>query len=466
MKTKALLCLALLQGCSLAPPYSPPPDCPPMEWKEKDIRGLSLSDIDPWWLIFQDEELSGLIEIAVQQNPSLFVAFERIMEARGIAQTAASGLYPQLFLNPDGISTGTVIQGPLGVTRAHLQSYSFPLNASYELDLFDKIKNQTRAAYLHIDVDSYDYAAVYLALTTDVCLRYYSCRALDAQINVLKDTIASRQAQVEVTTARFNAGLVNYTDVSRALNEVATAKADLETAEQARLEQENALASLLGYYASEFELERNPLSEEAPLVLPGLPSTLLQRRPDVASAESFLHEQNTLIGVVRADYFPDVSINGTLGFASLDWDRLFNWQSRLWEYGYQITQMVFDGGRVSGGVEAQTARYMQALGTYIKTTLTAFEETENALSGQIHSRAKFILDNEAVNAAQDTRDLSYERYLKGLVTYLDVVDAERTLLSNRLERERSRYTSFQSTILLIKAIGGGWNENPNCLLQP
>lgn len=456
MKLKALVCLLIIQGCSLAPSYAPPQDCPPTEWKETDIRGLSLSDIDPWWEIFQDDELNSLIDIAIQQNPSLLIAYQRIVEARGIAQSAASGLYPQLFLDPNGLATGTVVNGPLGLTRAHIQNYAVPLNASYELDLFDKIKNLARAANLRIDVESYDYAGVYLALTTDLCLRYYACRALDGQIDVLKDTIDSRQDQVEVTTARFNAGLVNYTDVSRALNEVATAKADLETAEQARREQENALASLLGYYASEFKLAKHSLNEEAPLVLPGLPSTLLMRRPDVASAESFLHEQNTLIGVARADYFPDFSINGALGYASLDWDRLFNWQSRLWAYGYQITQMVFDGGRVSGDVEAQTARYMQALGLYIQTTLKAFEETENALSGQIHSRAKFVLDGEAVLAAQDTRDLSYERYLKGLVTYLDVVDAERTLLSNRLERERSRFTSFQSTILLIKAIGGGF----------
>lgn len=456
MKLTPLLCFAFIQGCSLAPPYSPPPDCPPIEWKEKEIRGVSIDDIDPWWLIFQDEDLNALIETAIQQNPNLFVAYQRIVEARGLAQAAASGLYPQLFLDPSGFATGTVVQGPLGFTRAHIQNYTFPFNLSYELDLFDKIKNFARAAYVHIDVENYDYAGVYLALTTDVSLRYYGCRALDAQIDVLKDTIASRQTQVEVTSARYNAGLVNYSDVSRALNEVATAKADLETAEQARREQENALASLLGYYASEFELAKNPLNEEAPLVNPGLPSTLLMRRPDVASAESFLHEQNFLIGVARADYFPDFSINGTLGFASLDWDRLFNWQSRLWAYGYQITQMLFDGGKVSGQVEAQTARYMQALGTYIQTTLTAFEETENALSGQIHSRAKFVLDGEAVDAAADTRSLSYERYLKGLVTYLDVVDAERTLLANRLERERSRFTNFQSTILLIKAIGGGF----------
>lgn len=456
MRISPLLAILVIQGCSLAPSYSPPPDCPPMEWKEQDDRGISLSAIDPWWLVFQDERLTDLIETALNQNPTLMIAFERIMEARGLAEAASSGLYPQLFLNPDGISTGTVVQGPLGLTRAHLQSYSFPLNLNYELDLFQKIRNQSRAALLNIDVQSYDYAGVYLALTTDVASSYFSCRSLDAQIDVLKDTIESRQAQVEITTARFNAGLVNYTDVSRALNEVATAKADLETAEQLRREQENEIAALLGYYASEYRLPKNSLQDESPLISADLPSTLLMRRPDVASAESFLHEQNQLIGVAMADYFPDVSINGTLGYASLDWGRLFDWQSRLWAYGYQITQLVFDGGRVQGQVAAQKARYLQALGGYIETTLTAFKETENALSGQVHSRAKFVLDRQAVEAAQDTRSLSYERYLKGLVTYLDVVDAERTLLSNRLEMERSRFLSFQSTILLVKALGGGF----------
>jgi multidrug efflux system outer membrane protein len=456
MKFKSLVCVLLLQGCSLAPPYSPPPDCPPLEWKEQDERGISLSQVDPWWLVFEDSTLTELIETAIEQNPTLIVAFERIMEARGVAESASSGLYPQLFLDPDGMSMGTVVKGPTGVTRAHIQSYSFPFDLSYELDLFQKIRNQSRAAYLNIDVKSYDYAGVYLALTTDVATSYFSCRSLDAQIEVLTDTIQSRQAQVEITTARFNAGLVNYTDVSRALNEVATAKADLETAEQLRREQENAIASLLGYYASEYRLPKQPLQEEAPLISADLPSELLMRRPDVASAESFLHEQNQLIGVAMADYFPDVLINGTLGFASLDWGSLFDWKSRLWAYGYQITQLVFDGGRVSGEVQAQKARYLQALGSYIQTTLTAFQETENALSGQTHSRAKFVLDREAVVAAQDTRSLSYERYLKGLVTYLDVVDAERTLLSNRLEMERSRFLSFQSTILLIKALGGGF----------
>lgn len=447
----------VLAGCSLAPPYSPPENCPPVEWKEKAVQGIPLPSCAPWWTLFNDEELNHYEELALSQNQTLQIAYQRIMESRGIALSASSGLYPQAFVNFNTFNSGTVLNGPTGgFVRAHIQDYTLPIDASYEVDLFGKIRNTSYAAWTHVQAVQFDYTSIALTLTTDVALNYFACKALDAQIVVLDDTIRSRKDEVEVTQARFDAGLVNYSDVSRALNQLATAYGDLEIAEQARRAQENALAVLLGYYASEFTIPPSPLQTLSSTVSPDTPWTLLQKRPDVASAERTLAEQNALIGVAKAGYFPSLTLNGTLGYSSLDWDRLLNWQSRLWAWGIQASQLLFDGYRVQGEVEAQTARFMQALGQYTQTTLVAYQEAEDALSAQKHSRAKFEYDEEAVEAAEDTRSISNERYLKGLVTYLDVVDAERTLLANRLERERTRFQTYQSTIQLIKAIGGGF----------
>lgn len=453
---KKIFPLLVLCGCSLAPSYSPPPDCPPATWKEPPpSEALTLPACAHWWTLFQDENLNQYEEISLENNPTLEIALQRIIEARGIAKTASAALYPSLFASLTTFNTGTVGPGLTGPVRQHLQNYTLPLDASYEVDLFDRIHNQSLAAYLHVDVTQYDYATVYLTLTTDVALSYYACRALDAQLDVLDDTIRSRQDEVDVTQARYDAGLVNYSDVTRALNVLATAKGDKEVTLQARREQEDALAALLGYYASEFTMPKDPLHVESPSINPELTATLLLRRPDVAAAERFMAEQNALIGVARAGYFPSLTAQGSIGYSSLTWGSLFDWKSRLWEWGIQATQMLFDGGRVTGEVEAQTARFNQALNAYIQTTLDAFKEVEDALSAQTHTRAKFGYDEEAVSAAEDTRSISNERYLKGLVTYLDVVDAERTLLANRTERERSRFNTYESSIQVIKAIGGG-----------
>lgn len=453
---KRLLPLFLLCGCSLAPNYTPPPDCPPESWKQAPpADAITIPRCDPWWTLFQEENLNNYMEIALENNPTLELALQRIVEARGIAKTASAALYPSLFASLTTFNSGTVVQGLTGPVRQQIQDYTLPLDASYEVDLFGRIRNQSLAAYLHIAVTEFDYATVYLTLTTDVALSYYACRALDAQLDVLLDTIRSRQDEVDVTQARYDAGLVNYSDVTRALNVLATAKGDLEVTLQARREQEDALAALLGYYASEFTMPKDPLQVESPSIDPELTATLLLRRPDVSAAERFMAEQNALIGVARAGYFPSLTAQGALGYSSLTWGSLFDWKSRLWEWGTQTTQMLFDGGRVSGEVEAQTARFNQALNAYIQTTLDAFQEVEDALSAQVHTRAKFDYDEQAVEAAEDTRSISNERYLKGLVTYLDVVDAERTLLANRTERERSRFNTYQSSIQVIKAIGGG-----------
>ncbi len=457
---KRLLLLLLLSSCSLAPPYAPPVDDPPTEWKEPPLSGKELKPCQSWWLIFNDPLLNDYEELALKQNPTLEIAYQRIMEARGLAEIAASPLYPQFFINWQSFNSGTVTPSPTGgIQRIHLQDYTLPLDASYEIDLFGRIRNQAYAANLEVAVRAFDYVTATLTLTTDVALTYFGYRALDSQIDVLLDTIASRQSEVEVTQSRYDAGLVNYSDVSRALNQLATSKGDLEVALQARRELENSLAVLLGYYASDFSAKKDPLNQEALIAAPVSPAQFLSTRPDVASAERKMAEQNALIGSALAGYYPFPSISGTLGYSSLTIGKLFDWQSRLWEWATQVTQMVFDGGNVEGRVAAQRAIFLQAVSNYADTTLRAYEEIENALSADVHTRNKFNYDQEAVSAAEDTRTISNERYLKGLVTYLDVVDAERTLLLNRLERERSRFETYQSTIRLIKAIGGELLQN-------
>lgn len=461
MKIQGMFLLALLfAGCSLAPRYTPPCPSGPCCWKEEAPEcAVDVPECDDWWVIFNDPCLNALEEIALEQNPTLEIAYQRIAQAESAANKSFSRFFPYVTLNPflvnlDSLYSPSTFGVPIPDLRAHVQEYAVPAVAAYELDLFGKIRNGYFADKATSDARAFAYETVKLTLTTDVALTYFRIRSLDAQNEVLRDTISSRVADVEVVTARYNAGLVNETDVTRAKTELASAQAELSKGLMERAKDENLLATFLGFYASEYTLCVAPLTTVPPAVAPNLPAELLKGRPDVKEAERMMAAQNALIGVARAEYFPALSISGALGFASPSVSRLFDWQSRLWLWAVDAAQVVFDAGRTIAINREAESHFLQALAEYIKTVVTAFQEAENALAAEKYTQEQFESYQVAAASAADTKTISQERYVKGLYNYLEVEDANRLLLTNRLLLERTRFERYQASIQLIKALGG------------
>lgn len=257
-------------------------------------------------------------------------------------------------------------------------------------------------------------------------------------------------------SVRYDAGLINASDVARAKAQLAVEKAELSQGLLERANDEHLLATLLGYVASDYSLDVCPLTGNPPCVAPCLPSELLQRRPDIHETERRLAAENARIGVARSLYFPSLQLTGALGFASPTIGDLFDWQARLWLWAVSAAQTLYDAGKTSAAVEEAKARYLQTVADYTKTTLNAFKEVESALAAERFTQEKLASYGSAVQASRDAAAISQERYLKGLFTYLEVEDANRTLLANRLQLERSRYQEYEAAISLVKALGGGF----------
>lgn len=461
---KSLALALLLTSCSLAPEYETPGPCGPVCWKQDCVScGQPLPCCPEWWFIFDDPFLNDLEEIALEQNPTLEIAYQRIKQAENIADQSYASFFPFVSLHPFGINFDSLYSPstfgvPIPDIRSHVQEYAVPLVATYELDIFGKIRNGYYADKATTEARIFAYETVKLTLTTDVALVYFRIRSLDAQNEILKDTIKSRLADVEITKARYDAGLANASDVTRAKNELAMAQADLSKGLFERVKDENMLATLLGNYASEYQMCSDPLTTLPPHVAPSLPSELLQRRPDIQEAERIMAAENARIGVARTEYFPTFALSGALGLASPSISQLFDWQSRLWLWAVEAAQVVFDAGRIEARNREAKAKFLEAVSHYTKTTLKAFEEAETALASENSSKEQFYFYQQAMTAAEATQSISQERYVKGLDNYLNVEDANRTLLSSQLLLERTRFTCYQSTINLVKALGGSYAQ--------
>lgn len=476
----AFLLLIFLTGCHLGPDYSAPYVQTPELWKSPD-EAIPPPDVEFWWEVFENEELNCLEKYALDNNPSLFTALERVIAARALAGVSRADLFPQLNLNPSYNNTMylTKFQIPaqdvLGTTagsqvfRIHQLTYMLPLDLSYQLDLWGTFLGQYKSAVFTAQAQAEAYRVAILTLTSDLATAYFQLRSLDAQVDLLETTIRVRKDAYEVNKARWDGGLVNFTDVSRAALEYTNAKAQYDDARRLRNIQENQIATLMGIPASLFDLPHVALKEPPPEVPAGLPSMVLLRRPDIAQAEREMASQHALIGVAYAAFLPQITLTGTLGFQSPDLKNFLSWKSRLWAIGVGIAQSVFDGGRNLSNLDATWAQYRETVGNYQNQVLIAFQEVENSLSDIEWQASQYQNLQQSVESAKITTVLSTDRYNKGLVNYLDVVDSERAELEVEIQAINVLGLRYLSTIQLIKAIGGGWgnvdytvDEQPLC----
>lgn len=471
----------LLAGCArLQGPYNPPQVEMPRDWKNETDE--TIPDFYQWWTLFQDPILDGLVDQTLANNKSAAVAFQKMSQAFYQSRYRLGALFPLLTIQPSffkqGARTPAATSGagsaatalsptvPPGVSplaielpkRAVVANFLMPLDFSWELDLWGKLSQNYYNAYYLYEGSTFDLQQVLNQISSDVVINYYLLRGYETEIAILDKLIKTRQDNFDVNKERYDKGLISFLDVTLAEVDLFSAKAEKDNVVRLRALQENIIAVLIGVAASDFHLDFQPLplDKEPPRVPAGLPCALLFRRPDILSAEKSIAAFHANIGVAYAQFYPDITLAGTLGYSSDQLSTLFNWQSRLWQMAVSISQIIYNGGSLQANLDQTIAAYWESVSQYEKIVLDAIKDVEDSLVN-IQQREKQEADLEqTVRAAQDTYDLSKNRYDSGLTNYLSVVVAEKDLLTSSRTQASVHSQRFVDTALLIKALGGSW----------
>lgn len=449
----------LFAGCTVGPTYSRPTVASPMTWKETAVTTNAIVLPPEWWQVFNDAELNALVAQAVEANQDLQRAVARVTEARALARVSKAELYPSISAN------GSYSRNRLSENRANLpqqdletDDLSTTFDLSFELDIWGRVRRSVEAAKAEASAVTTDLEVVLLTLTADVARNYYLLRSLDNEQQVIEATIALRQDAVRLQDSRSQAGLNNEMDLTRARTELANVEAEHHAVTRSRAQVEHALAVLCGQAPANFSVAAIRTSIVPPEIPVGLPAELLQRRPDVIAAEHNLVAANARIGVAKAAFFPTIKLTGAAGLASADLGTLVESPSRIWSIGPSIHLPIFEGGRNRANLKAAEARYEQDVATYRGAILNAFREVEDSLSDLCTLTAQAEAVNRASVSAHDTAALANERYQRGLSSYLEVVDAQRAALQAERQEAQLNGQRAISTILLAKALGGGWER--------
>jgi len=457
----------VLAACSVGPDYQRPATPAPLAWKEagpwKDAAPRDAIAKGAWWELFGDPLLSDLEAKADAGNPDLRAAVARVAQARAIARIAEADFYPTISLDPtvqrEQYSATRPVQ-PGTVAKSYAANdFRVPLDLSYEVDLWGRVRRSVEATTAVAEATVASYETVRLALHADVASAYFALRSVDADRSVLRRTLDLRRESLRLAQARLRLGAGNDLDVSRAETELTTTEAESIGLEKRRSELEHALAALTGRPPAELSIPDKPLDLPPPAIPAGLPSELLERRPDVAEAERRLAASNAEIGIATAAYYPSLSLTAAAGFESGDLKSLFDWKSRVWALGAGLAAPLYQGGRVDADVERARARYEESVAQYRARLLIAFQEVEDGLSGLRILADQAQVQARAVASSRKTADLTTSRYKAGLVSYFEVVDAERTVLQNEREATLIQGQRLVTSVFLIKALGGGWQES-------
>jgi NodT family efflux transporter outer membrane factor (OMF) lipoprotein len=465
-----MLAALALAGCMVGPKYSRPAALTapagnggmPAQFKESDgwkqAQPADQTVAQDWWRVFGNAELDDLEGQVDVSNQSIKAAEAQFREARALAAESRSGLYPTVSSNPS-VSTNR-LSSNAALTSPGLGQYgdfSLPFDLSYELDAWGRIRRSIAAARADMQATAADVAAVRLSMHAEMAIDYFELRSLDAQKRLLESTLEAYQKALDLNQNRFAGGLASGADVAQARTQLEATRAQSVDVGEARAQYEHAIAALAGRPPESFRLETKPLDAAPPPIPTGVPSELLERRPDIAAAERRMAQANEQIGIAQAAFYPTLSITASGGYQAssiVDW---FNWPSRFWALGPNALQTLFDAGRRRAATEAATAGYDGAVADYRQAVLDAFREVEDNLAALRVLEQEAAAQRVAVEAAERSLDLSLHRYQGGLVTYLEVVIGQSTTLANeRIEVDLQRRL-MDACVLLIKALGGGWS---------
>ncbi len=456
-----------LAGCSVGPKYVKPTAEVPADYKETPANFKLAQPSDAiakgkWWEIYGDQQLNGLEDQINVSNQSLKSAEAQFREARAAVRIARGALYPNVGVNPSAGHTEQSENAPLFNKQTEVRSYnnfSLPFDFSYELDLWGRVRKTIEASRSEAQASAGDLANVNLSLHAELAMDYFQLRGLDAQKQLLDSTVVSYQKAVDLTNSRFKAGIASAVDLAQAQTTLETTRAQAVDVEVQRAAFEHAIAVLVGKPASIFHIDPLPLDLLPPAVPPGVPSDLLERRPDISAAERRVQEANANVGVARTAYYPLVTLSGEGGFQSSAFTTLIQGPSGLWALGGQAAQTIFDGGVRRGTNEQARAAYDKSVSDYRGTILTAFQEVEDNLSALRILEDEADKEDAAVAAAQHSVQLSVTRYKGGVTNYLEVTSAESQSLSDQVTAVTIRTRRMTASVLLIKAIGGGWSTS-------
>jgi multidrug efflux system outer membrane protein len=462
---RAFLGGLVLAGCSVGPDYHKPSPGPlPAEWKAgspwKEGQPRDAEIKQNFWEIFDDPVLSALEREATTNSPDVLAAFERVDQARATARISRADFFPGLSFDPNGnnsrYSPGRTVQPGSSVVGYTGNQYFLPLDLSYEVDLWGRVRRSFRAAREQAQASAADYQNILLSLQANVAQTYYMIRSADLYRHVVAESIELRKKNLSLVESLHQGGADSAVDVAEAETERASAQADFVGLNLSRAQLENALGALCGRTSSTFSLAETNGIYRIPPVPVGLPSDLLERRPDVAEAERLMAAASEGIGVAKAAFFPAIQLTGTAGTESVSLQNIFNWENRMWTIGPNISLPVFEGGRNRAGLQRAQSAYRQAVAQYRSQVLVAFHEVEDGLIGLRLLKDQFDLQMHAVDEAKKVAKLSQLRYKEGLASYIEVVIADRTVLDNEISAYELAGQQVVTTVQLIKALGGGW----------
>ncbi|MFZ0900615.1 MAG: efflux transporter outer membrane subunit, partial [Candidatus Sulfotelmatobacter sp.] len=470
-----LVLLAFAAGCTVGPRYSRPaaPAPAPDAWKtQPPWQQAAPKDAIPkgeWWKIFNDSALDAYEQQLLQANQSLFAARDRLDQARSLARVATADFFPQLSADPSAVrergsgnrplngELPTIVNGVPQPVPPYTQSvYTVPFSLSYEADLFGRVRRNVEAANASLQSTAADLQNVQLVLTAELAADYFSLRELDAEFQVVQESVGYQRKGLDLVNSRHNGGIASGLEVAQQAALLDSTLSQLALVQQTRAQYEHAIAVLLGQSASALTVPVAPLQATPPPVPLGVPSDVLERRPDISTAERQMAYQNAQVGIARAAFYPNITLSGSGGWQSIELAPLLNAPSLFWSLGVDALQPIFEGGRNRANLAAARAAYDQSVANYRQSVLTAFQQVEDGISNLSTLSQALSTQGAAVEDARRALAIANNRYIGGVTSYLDVITAQTTLLSSERLETQLLGQQMVSSVYLVKALGGGW----------
>jgi multidrug efflux system outer membrane protein len=474
----ALVLLGFATGCTVGPRYSRPaaPAPAPDAWKtQPPWQQAAPKDSIPkgaWWQVFNDPALDAYEQQLLQANQSLVAARDRLDQARSLARVATAEMFPQLSTDPSAVrergsgnrpldgQAQTIVNGVPQPVPPYTQSvYTIPFSLTYEADLFGRVRRNVEGANASLQSTAADLQNVQLVLTAELAADYFTLRELDAEMEVVQEAVGYQRKGLDLVNNRHEGGIASGLEVAQQAALLDSTVSQLALVQESRAQYEHAISALVGQPASSLSVPVAPLRATPPPVPLGVPSDVLERRPDISTAERMMAYQNAQVGIARAAFYPHITLSGSGGWQSRDLAPLFNAPSLFWSLGADALQPIFEGGQNRANLAAARAAYNQSVANYRQSVLTAFQQVEDGISNLSTLSQALATQGAAVEDARRALAIANNRYIGGVTSYLDVINAQTTLLSSERLQTQLLGQQMVSSVYLVKALGGGWDAS-------
>lgn len=465
-------------ACTVGPRYSRPaaPSPAPDAWKtQPPWEQAAPKDAIPkgaWWQVFHDPALDAYEQQLLKTNQSLVAAQDRLIQARSLARVALADYFPQLSVDPTAVrergsgnrplngAAPTIVNGvPQSVSPYTQSVYTIPFSLTYEADLFGRVRRNVEAANASLQSSAADLGNVQLVLTAELAADYFNLRELDAEYQVVEESVVYQRKGLDLVQKRHEGGVASGLEVAQQATVLDSTISQASLVQQSRAQYEHAIAVLVGEPASSFSVPAAPLRAIPPPVPLGVPSDILERRPDIATSERQMAYQNAQVGLAKAAFYPHITLSGSGGVQSTDLASLFSAPSLFWSLGADALQPIFQGGRHRADLQAARAAYDQSVANYRESVLVAFQQVEDGISNLSTLSQALSTQAAAVDDARRALEIANNRYVGGVTNYLDVITAQTTLLSSERLQTQLLGQQMVSSVYLVKALGGGWDSS-------